>query len=254
MDILRLALGMVAGLLVVGGGGACSVVGPQGTPAVAAPVAVQEQARASAVRIMPLGDSITAGDASGVSYRRELGELLRRDGVGFEFVGSVPDRFGSGDHEGHPGWRIERVAEHVDEWMMASRPDIVLLHIGTNDMRRPELAVGADERLGRLIDRLLAVSPDVIVLVAKISGADDEDAHRKYQRSIDAYNAKVPAVVAQRGERVRLVDQTGVDGDDLLDRLHPNDRGYRKMARNWWKALRLPPAGETVRARAGVAG
>jgi len=53
------------------------------------------------------------------------------------------------------------------------RPNVVLLHIGTNDMARPETPeekwVDAPKRLAALLDDVLNVCPDAAVLVAKIT-------------------------------------------------------------------------------------
>ncbi len=111
-------------------------------------------------KIMPLGDSITQGSASGaaasefwVSYRKELYDSLKTGGyvVNDEiFVGtlingeSVADF--DPDHEGHPGWQAEEIVAGIpgsgdgklSEWLVAEEPNIVLLHIGTNDVNRGE--------------------------------------------------------------------------------------------------------------------
>lgn len=233
MTTLRLALAAAAGLSMVAG----AVVGPASVPA----AAVAQEAPAP-VRIMPLGDSITFGLGSVRlgSYRVELQQRLRAAGVAVDFVGSQSAGSQAGvdrDNEGHPGWEIAEVTERVDGWLATYRPDVVLLHIGTNDMRTPAKASGAAVRLSRLIDRMLLASPDVRIMVAKITGANDEKSGRFYSRNIDPYNARIPAIVSSKGPRVRLVDQTGVDGTDLLDRLHPNEYGYKKMAWTWYRAL-----------------
>ena len=69
----------------------------------------------AAIRIMPLGDSITQGASSGVtdedfqvSYRLDLWDKLRNAGYDVDFVGSLNSGSSmedfDADHEGHPGW------------------------------------------------------------------------------------------------------------------------------------------------------
>ncbi|MEV6488572.1 SGNH/GDSL hydrolase family protein [Actinoplanes sp. NPDC051633] len=189
------------------------------------------------LRIMPLGDSITygLGDPDLGSYRDELGRKLAAAGVEVDFVGSMrsgpagTDR----DNEGHIGWRIDQIAARADHWMATYRPQVVLLHIGTNDMRTDEKATGAAGRLSELIDQLLADGPEVHVVVARIVGSDKAD----YQRRIDAYNAAIPDLVATKGGRVHLADQHAIEGDQLGDPVHPNKKGYRAMAGNWFDVL-----------------
>lgn len=263
MRVLARVVGIAAVALAVGAG---SVAYARGLPAAGpgtAPVggaALVADGVPARVRIMPMGDSITFGlgaeDLS--SYRVDLGRRLRAAGMDVDFVGSNRSGNGEGggaavkrpgkvwtgrdlgadlDHEGHSGWRIAKMAENAGAWVAAYRPDVVLLHIGTNDMRGDAKAKGAPRRLGELIDRILAASPTVRVLVAQIAGAKDERVGGVFQRRIDAFNRRIPAIVAARGERVQLVDQTGVDGTDLLDKLHPNEYGYAKMAWTWYRAL-----------------
>jgi lysophospholipase L1-like esterase len=200
-------------------------------------------ATARPVRIMPLGDSITFGSGSSTksSYRADLYRRLTAAGLDVDFVGSV--RSGAGadvDHEGHPGWRIGQIAERVDGWLVEYRPDVVLLHIGTNDMRTDAKALGAAGRLSALIDQITVARPAARIFVARIIGAGDPAT----QARIDAYNAAIPGIVASKGSRVRLVDLSTVGGADLADKLHPNDTGYARMSYLWNRALRRVLAAE----------
>ena len=76
------------------------------------------------IRIMPLGDSITAGygSAFSVGYRQALFLSTVESGYEIDFVGNQKDGefanpFFDADHEGHPGWGTYQVAEHVYEWL-----------------------------------------------------------------------------------------------------------------------------------------
>lgn len=228
----RLAAAVVVPAVLLGG-----LVGA--TPAEARPAD-----DGSPVRIMPLGDSITwgVGSAATNSYRTDLYWRLAGAGIPVDFVGSMrsgqsPDP----DNEGHKGWTIAQIAEHVDDWMAAYRPDVVLLHIGTNDMVRG--VADAPLQLDALLDRIAADRPGVQVFVAKIVGlADYLDVATQQQRTA-AYNASIGEIVEAKGPDFHLVDQSDVHGIDMWNREHPNDYGYRKMAWNWYRALR-PVLGE----------
>jgi lysophospholipase L1-like esterase len=193
-------------------------------------------------RIMPLGDSITWGtpNPSYGGYRRLLGTLLTRDGYSFEFVGS--GRSGDGvlpspDNEGHPGWTIQRIKNGIDSnhWLETYRPDIILLHIGTNDLRpRIGLATSAPDNLSALLNDILARLPQTQVIVAQIipfrTGPDQVH---------ESYNAAIPGIVASKGPRVSRVDMRNIlSSSDYADGLHPKAVGYDKMARAWERALR----------------
>jgi lysophospholipase L1-like esterase len=190
------------------------------------------------VKIMPLGDSITYGTPNPGyrGYRRSLWELLKNDGYTVHFVGSqhsgtVPDQ----DNEGHPGWTVAQIKNGIDanRWLESSEPDIILLHIGTNDIRLGHAAM-APANLSTLLDDILARLPHTHVIVAQIipfrPGSDKDH---------QSYNDAIPRIVASKGPRVSLVDmRTTVLPGDYADGLHPNASGYDKMARAWEPAIR----------------
>jgi lysophospholipase L1-like esterase len=185
-----------------------------------------------ALRIMPLGDSITfgVGSSTGSSYRAVLWNLLtgagdRLDFVGTQRSGQLPDL----DNEGHSGWIISQIAGIADSVLATYRPNIVTLHIGTNDMNRSIDVATAPARLGALIDQILRDAPDTTVLVATLVPSTDAGTEAR----VVAYNQAIPGVVTQRqgqGKHVRLVDMSAVTAADMADSLHPNDNGYVKMA------------------------
>src|SRR4029453_5592633 len=82
------------------------------------------------------------------------------DYVGSQQSGNLPDR----DNEGHSGWRIDEVAAQIDPWFAAYRPDVVLVHVGTNDMNQNHQVATAPNRLAALVDRILASSPPATLL------------------------------------------------------------------------------------------
>jgi lysophospholipase L1-like esterase len=224
---------IVAGL-VCGGARPAAAVLPDAGPG-------RVTAAGTAFRIMPLGDSITMGIGSATtsSYRVDLQNRLRAAGMTVDFVGS--QHHGSPatadlDHEGHSGWTIARLAARVDGLLRTYRPDAVLLQIGTNDMRSGAGSVGATDRLSRLIDRIRKAAPGADVFVAEITGTRTAD-NAAQQRRTDAYNAEVPRIVAAKGPRVHLVDQSTVRLLDIRDGMHPNDYGFAKMSWNWYQAL-----------------
>jgi lysophospholipase L1-like esterase len=190
------------------------------------------------IRIMPLGDSITwgVGSNSNDSYRSALFWRLGAAGVNVDFVGS--QRSGAGrdrDHEGHKGWTIAQIADHVDEWLATYGPDVILLHIGTNDMMRG--GWDAPRHLDELLDRIAADRPGAQVFVAKIVGLGDYSDVSYQNRRTAGYNEAVARIVSTKGPDFHLVDQSDVRGIDMWNREHPNDYGYQKMAWNWYVAL-----------------
>ncbi|WP_328382373.1 cellulose binding domain-containing protein [Micromonospora zamorensis] len=192
------------------------------------------------VRVMPLGDSITDGFNVPGGYRIELWQRFTTGAYRVDFVGSQfngPASLGDHDHQGHSGWTIAQIDANVVNWLRATNPRTVLLHIGTNDMYGD--TSGAPGRLAALVDKITNNAPNADVFVATIvpkSGADNQ---------VRAYNAAIPGIVQTRaaaGKRVHLVDMyRALTLSDLADGVHPNATGYRKMAAAWYDALRTVP-------------
>jgi lysophospholipase L1-like esterase len=192
------------------------------------------------LKVMPLGDSITMGIGSQTfsSYRIDLQNRLRAAGLSVDFVGS--QRNGGPatadlDHEGHSGWTVAKIAANADGWLATYQPDAVLLQIGTNDLRTEAAAVGATGRLSALVSRITKDRPTAEVFVAKITGSRNNPGQ---QARTDAYNEMVPGIVAGKGPKVHVVDQSTVRDLDIRDALHPNDFGFAKMSWNWYQAMR----------------
>jgi lysophospholipase L1-like esterase len=192
----------------------------------------------NSIRIMPLGDSITwgVGSSTSSSYRASLWQRLAAGGIGADYVGSqssgsVPDPA----NEGHNGWTIAQVAGGVNGWLAASTPDVILLHIGTNDVKTAAGAVGATGRLSALIDQIRSAAPSATVFVAEIVGSPDSAINSRAAQ----FDAAVPGIVAAKNSaKVRLVDQFhALTSADFSDSLHPNDGGYVKMAATWYSAM-----------------
>ncbi|ATE54621.1 SGNH/GDSL hydrolase family protein [Actinosynnema pretiosum] len=191
-------------------------------------------------RVMPLGDSITDGWNVPGGYRVGLWRRLVDEGYSVDFVGSGfngPPELGDHDHEGHPGWRIDEIHARVDGWLRATRPRVVLLHIGTNDIGQDYDVANAPARMRALLDRVQLAAPSAWVFVARITPIEDP----VLEARVLAFNAALPGVVADR-RRVRLVDMhDGFVPGDLADGVHPSTAGYDKMAARWRAALAAVP-------------
>ncbi|MGM0653167.1 MAG: LamG-like jellyroll fold domain-containing protein, partial [Bacillota bacterium] len=197
------------------------------------------------ISIMPLGDSITVGVGSTdqTGYRRELYQQLTDSGYNVDFVGTqnsgIPSDFDK-DHEGHSGWRADQIRDNIYNWLVANHADIVLLHIGTNDIQGDNEDVDEVEAILDEINRYEdTYSKNVTVLVARIILRDDT----KSDQTV-AFNNAVEAMVMERiaaGDNLVMVDQENalVYPGDLADSVHPNDSGYSKMASTWFNSLNL---------------
>ncbi|MET9482163.1 SGNH/GDSL hydrolase family protein [Streptomyces sp. NPDC006638] len=196
------------------------------------------------LRIMPLGDSITAGSNIAGAYRNRLWERAAADKRLVDFVGTqyhgpttLPDR----DNEGHSGFRIDQIDAQVVDWAKRANPRTVLLHIGTNDMTQNYDLAGAPARLSALVDHLTAAAPNADVFVASIIPFTNPGVEARGK----AYNAAIPGIVsqwAQKGRRVHFIDMhSALTAADLADGVHPTATGYAKMADRWYTTLRTGP-------------
>ena len=236
----------------------------------------------AALAILPLGDSIVQPEhrtrdtsSQKASYRLPLQELLQRDGIAYDFVGSqnqycgqapteFPARAFDPDHEGHWGWRTDEFLNGPDgeycggnagsgslaSWVGSydRPPDIALVQVGVNDI----IAALSDGNHSGVND----LSPREVVEVGQ-----------NVQRIVDTLFATVPnpklrVIVANltpssvadeevqavnnviehlfaSSPRVEFVDMyAGFDtGLHTYDGLHPNEAGERLMAKRWYDAI-----------------
>jgi hypothetical protein len=207
----------------------------------------------SPVRTMPLGDSITVGNASGVvpddeahwvSYRKDLWESLGTAGYDVDFVGGQSHGYAfdppfDSDHEGHGGWTDSQIRDNVVSFLTANPADVVLLHIGTNGVH-PDAT-----QVEEILDTIDSVSEDITVVLARIINRRDGST------TTTEFNDNVEAMALARmdpmspeytGDKIIIVDmengagivydQAPSDGD-MWDNLHPYETGYAKMANVW---------------------
>jgi lysophospholipase L1-like esterase len=229
-------------------------------------------AQQTTVNIMPLGNSITQAENRNTnnynSYRRPLWHLLNNKGYDFDFVGSLNTTFNGNphpdpdfdlDHEGHWGWRADQIVNGctdtncqsgsgtgmLSEWLEDYTPDIVLLHIGHNDLQ-----LGGDtqviiqqtlDNVGDIIAILRTDNPNVIILLAQLIPSTRSPRNTR----IPLYNAELTDWAAANTlpeSPIVIVDQfTGFNapsGQDTYDGTHPNVSGEQKMAERWFEALR----------------
>ncbi|MDO6460914.1 SGNH/GDSL hydrolase family protein [Granulosicoccaceae sp. 1_MG-2023] len=201
------------------------------------------------LRLMPIGDSITQGWSDRYSYRYPLWKRLIDAGAAIDFVGSLDENYKGNpewpayrglafdsDHEGHWGWRVDEVLAEVDTWLAANTPDIVLLHLGTNDIFQSNGVESTLAELSELITRLRAANPQVVVFFAQVIGSTSNDG---LLQELNLGIASLAATLNSADSPVYVVDQySGFDPQaDTYDGVHPNSDGEEKMAAVWFEAM-----------------
>ncbi len=200
------------------------------------------------LRLMPLGDSITAGYESATyngpsnGYRGPLGTALAGQVGTVDFVGSqIEGSMTDPDNEGHFGIVIGDLAALTNAELSTYKPNLVLLDVGINDLgSSTETAAdmgAAPNRLASLVDQILAAEPEATVLVAQLIVNGDPTVESR----VVTFNNALPAIVQARasaGKHVSLVNMSALTTADLTDgALHPNDAGYQLMANAWDSAI-----------------
>ncbi|MDT0346118.1 GDSL-type esterase/lipase family protein [Streptomyces litchfieldiae] len=215
---------------------------------IAALLALQPASSAAAaepVRIMPLGDSITGSPGC---WRATLWNDLQAAGyTDLDFVGTLgPQGCGvahDGDNEGHGGILATNMAaqNQLPAWLSATSPDVVLMHLGTNDVWSNRSPVAILSAFTTLVNQMRANNPNMTVLVAQIIPMNPSSCAECAQRTVN-FNAAIPAWAAgisTSASPVRVVDHwTGFNtATDTYDGVHPNAAGDGKMADRWFDAL-----------------
>lgn len=226
------------------------------------------ESAAQTMRILPLGNSITEGTytistpAEGVkiAYRYTLYNLLTSAGYNFNFVGHMNtgyEVFSDSEHGGIPGTRDEYLVRLLQDgydqrWGVQTTggqpyldvypADLILLHIGTNDITHDEGA--SPGSVSQILDEIDAwearTGTEVTVIVARIlNRTDDSD----LTLTTTQFNNNVAAMVAARNdESITLVDIESGAGIDYFnelqaDGIHPTASSYAKMGEKWFEAI-----------------
>jgi lysophospholipase L1-like esterase len=200
------------------------------------------------IRIMPLGDSITrglVGSSENIGYRRLLYLDLKGSGYDVNFVGGLTDGIPldfDRNHEGHGGFLASEIAAEIGGYLDANPPDIILLHIGTNDIDILSTEDPSDvaEILNAIDDWETANSKSIIIILARIinqSGylCPDDSMTTRFNDNVEAM------ALGRINDRIVIVDMecsAGLDYFyDMVDAIHPNQAGYDKMAAKWYADL-----------------
>ncbi|KAM4066890.1 GDSL-like lipase/Acylhydrolase family protein [Hirsutella rhossiliensis] len=198
------------------------------------------------LRILCAGDSITVGTFSdtdggdGNGYRLRLRNDLSADRV--SYVGTVTTKGGNmsdGYFAAWPSKTIQYIADNIDP-SLQQRPNVILLHAGTNDMN-PNHTISTEgndpaqavDRLGSLVDRMIELCPDAVILVAMIiNTCDPAQAPATHE-----FQSLIPGAVQRRydaGHRVLAANFTSFPTTELRDCIHPTNPGYSLFGDFWY--------------------
>lgn len=224
------------------------------------------------MRIMPLGDSVTAGYTDNpewnhkfeFGYRSGLYSRLKSAGRDFVFVGASPEPFdrqhgdpthegtvspmldlrelGQGAHRGYGGWGTGQIKANVAGWMAEDRPDVILLMIGINGIR-----AASTTQLDNLVETIFAADGKVKLVVAQITPLES------FNQDLLDYNFFIDEALvetfADTGRAITTVDlyqhflldpddPKSIDATRLSNGInHPTNALYDAMAESWFRAI-----------------
>ena len=239
-----------------------------------------------------------------IGYRQWLYEDLKDAGYNVDFVGHCKDpgplennrKYGcggdgiltedipgfDGEHEGHGGkttrWFLQDkndkyppengLPSRLESYLSDLAPDIILLHIGMNDLTGDRSAVEIGDDIERMLDIIYEKNPDAVVILAKVIKCYWNDTCIETRDSLNEKIGELANNYCNSGKCVlRLVDMASAveypshyydckyhdcKGREV-DGRHPNKDGYEKMFEVWKKELDeylpsycAPPQGEWV--------
>ncbi|MBN1911170.1 MAG: PEP-CTERM sorting domain-containing protein [Pirellulales bacterium] len=245
------------------------------------------KASALPIRIMAIGDSITAGYTNNPTwtvpftfgYRSGLYTRLTDAEYEFQFVGSSPepwdDKYGLPStvnppdlrtvdqdyHRGYGGKGLSYLNSNIGSFLSADRPDLILLMIGINDISYQSSSTPTSQMnaLDTLVNTIVTTKPNAHLIVAQITP------YSAYTDAIVQYNTYIRETLvpyhAGLGHNVTTVDQysnllTGGTIDPSLfanGYNHPNVASYDAMAQTWFDMIETldiepePPPGPYAR-------
>jgi hypothetical protein len=217
-----------------------------------------------------------------LSYRYRLYQLLNASGYTWDFVGneecgspSLPyspiDSMDFSDNAGYPGITPEELITVLStgrdprdntcliesylggcngSFLAAYKPDVILLHIGTNNLNSNADAVShrdAVVSILNLVDQYESSSgKTVVVFLAMIVNRESASGNPEHSFTT-YYNSLLVNLIASRPtDKLVIVNmetdaginyRNTVNGGDMFDTWHPAPSGYVKMAEKWYSVM-----------------
>ncbi|MBI3891917.1 MAG: arylesterase [Candidatus Wallbacteria bacterium] len=201
-----------------------SCAGPE-TPRVTAPdrPLPPSVAAAGRLRVVFLGDSLTAGHALDRSQAFPALVQQRIDAASLPFEAVNAGVSGDTTADG-----LRRL-----EWALAKGADLVVLELGANDGIPGLDLIAARKNMAEIIHRVQSRGTPVLLLGMKLPPNYGPDYTERFGRVF-------PSLAAEFGLQLVPFLMEGVGGHpDLLlpDGIHPNANGQQRMAETVWKTL-----------------
>ena len=180
---------------------------------------------ASPVRLLALGDSLTAGYGlpPGRGFVPQLQAALAARGLAVQVI----DAGVSGDTTAGGLRRLD--------WILRRPATVLVIELGGNDGLRGLPVEGVRSNLVAMIQKVRSRFPSIPILICGMQmppsmGTSYTEAFRKVFAEVSEaeHTFLVPFLLEGVG---------GIAGLNQADQIHPNPEGHRKVAENVWKVL-----------------
>jgi len=199
-----------------------------------------------AVRVLPLGDSITQANNKNMSYRYWLWNMLAEKNIAVDFVGTqnsnyegnpdFPEDFDK-NHQGRWGWRSDEVLAELPEWLTHYDADVALIHLGTNDCLKNQAVPETLDELQQIVHVLRTSNSSIDIAFSTLGPTSWQEfgCLAKINQGLLQLQSKLSTTDSQI--IVVSPDQEFDIASELYDGLHPNAAGEKKLAKMWLKAI-----------------
>jgi lysophospholipase L1-like esterase len=147
------------------------------------------------------------------------------------------------DQNNQGGYLATNIADQnlLVSWLSSTKPDIVMMHLGTNDVwsNIPPTTILA--AYSKLVDQMRASKPTMKILVAKILPMNPPNCPECGPRvvALDGTITNWASSKNTSASPIMVVDAwTGFNTATMTaDGVHPNDAGNKKLADTWFEPL-----------------
>ena len=233
------------------------------------------------VNIMPMGNSITkglTGSTDGSGYRDLLLSTLNGYGYSVDFVGELDWGGTDPNTESYQGWKTTDLIEAINGTKttnpsgLGTTPlfshiptDIVLLHIGTNDIEASSTPSDIANNVNTILGNIQSQDANIVVVLARVilDDNDNQGVNGAKATITKEYNSDLVSTAVNRiinnNDKLIVVNMQDaiiypsagaslpspgnqVSGTDIFydinnTLLHPYQTGYDKMAIVWANAV-----------------
>ena len=213
---------------------------------------------AAVTKIMVVGDSISQGSSGDWTWRYRLAKHLTAAGAAYDLVGPRTDLFdrvtgahgsqqymdGTFDKQHAAKWgeMIGFAKERIAADVTSSGAQLLLVHLGINDLAWGGTATDAEASLRGFITNARSANPNLRMIFGAVLPNETAVNDANLRGKINDYNARLAAVAAEQTKPDSPINVLGTAPGwnpiaDTYDGTHPNPRGEYKIAANYANGL-----------------